>query len=1245
MADDVTSNEQLPRPESEEAEEAMITEQPKNEANTARLMITKIVNENFKSYAGVQELGPFHKNFSSIVGPNGSGKSNVIDAMLFVFGYRSKMIRTKKVSQLIHNSENHQNVQSCTVAVHFQKIIDLPGDEYEVLPGSQFVVSRTARKDNSSDYHVNNRKVPFKEVAKLLKDCGIDLDHNRFLILQGEVEQISMMKPKAQSEHEEGMLEYLEDIIGSSRFKEPIEQLANEVETLNEARGEKLNRVKAVEKEKDELEGSKNEAVEYLKMENSITKQRNVLFQRYICECSLNEEKALEKRDEIKQGYDDLKKELAEFTEKKKGHTKEHKKAAKKYEELKKVVEETRKSFGAYERDDIKLREEFKHSKQNQKKLQKNLQKEKEKLEELQTVPEKSQRELQQLEEKKNDLEVKRKTEEEKLAEVMAGLKTETEGLQTEKEAKETELMGWNKVVNEAKSKMDVAKSELEIYKSQHETVVNQLQEANNNLEKALETRTQRKSEIQSLQDEVPELKNRLQKAEADLVKAIEGEKKVSEELRSMRTKVEEARSSFQSSRRSGKILEALMRQKESGKIKGIFGRLGDLGAIDDKYDVAISTACGPLDNIVCDSIDTAQKCITFLKQNDIGTATFIGLDKIEKFRKDATSKIQTPQNVPRLYDLVRVKDDQIRTAFYFALKNTLVANDLKQATDIAYQGSKRWRVVTLKGELIDQSGTMSGGGTKVVKGRMGSRIVADVSPAELEAMEKTLENETKAAAEYRESKTRLEEMVDELKKELSTAEHNLQKYNMETKALDEQEVALKQQIVHLEKQVKESTPDKAKLKQLQDAVKKHEKDWQTAATSAAKIETEVQKLHKQIMEIGGAKLKTQQGRVDVMTKAMDEVAGQITKANVAIKTCQRNTKKAEDNISSLMKDIEENDANIKRLEEEFTTLEEKASNVLQDLEKAQQEMSEMEESLEGLRKELEAVEKEENKLRAQEVDIKHEVEKYETVLKENQQKVKHWQKELSKLSLQPVSASADAEPEESLPTLTREELEGVDKETVMYEITVLEEKLQQMKPNMAAIAEYRKKEEAYLARVKELDDVTNDRDQKRKEHEAMRKQRLDEFMTGFSVITTKLKEMYQMITLGGDAELELVDSLDPFSEGIVFSVRPPKKSWKNISNLSGGEKTLSSLALVFALHHYKPTPLYVMDEIDAALDFRNVSIVANYIKERTKNAQFIIISLRNNMFELADRLIGIFKTDNCTKSVAINPRAIASTA
>lgn len=109
---------------------------------------------------------------------------------------------------------------------------------------------------------------------------------------------------------------------------------------------------------------------------------------------------------------------------------------------------------------------------------------------------------------------------------------------------------------------------------------------------------------------------------------------------------------------------------------------------------------------------------------------------------------------------------------------------------------------------------------------------------------------------------------------------------------------------------------------------------------------------------------------------------------------------------------------------------------------------------------------------------------------------------------------------------------------------------------------------------------------------------------------------------------------MDPFSDGVNFSVRPPKKAWKEINKLSGGEKTLSSLSLIFALHYYKPTPLYFMDEIDAALDFKNVSIVGDYIKKRTKDAQFIIISLRNNMFDLADKLVGVYKTFDQTKVI-----------
>jgi len=208
------------------------------------------------------------------------------------------------------------------------------------------------------------------------------------------------------------------------------------------------------------------------------------------------------------------------------------------------------------------------------------------------------------------------------------------------------------------------------------------------------------------------------------------------------------------------------------------------------------------------------------------------------------------------------------------------------------------------------------------------------------------------------------------------------------------------------------------------------------------------------------------------------------------------------------------------------------------------------------------------------------------------------WQAQLAPLKLNEIPG--ETEPQAPLKELNEEELEAETLEALQYKQTMLEEDLKTKKPNLSCIKEFNEKRLVYLDRVRVLEDITSKRNEMRDKYEEVRKRRYKEFMDGFSIITRKLKEMYQMITLGGDAELELVDSMDPFTEGVNFTVRPPKKSWKYISNLSGGEKTLSSLALVFALHYYKPSPLYFMDEIDAALDFKNVSIVGHYIKVNT---------------------------------------------
>ncbi|KAI8743640.1 structural maintenance of chromosomes protein 4 [Biomphalaria glabrata] len=1207
------------------------------ETNGPRLMITQIVNENFKSYAGVQTLGPFNKNFTAIIGPNGSGKSNVIDSMLFVFGFRANKIRSKKISILIHNSDKHQDINSCSVAVHFQKIIDNEaGDGYTVVPNSELVVSRTAYRDNSSCYFLNGKKTNFKEVAQVLRSSGIDLDHNRFLILQGEVEQIAMMKPKALTDHEDGMLEFLEDIIGSNRFKQPIEILSKRVETLNDLRSEKLNRVKAVEKEMENLEGPKNEAMEFILLENELMLLKNKLYQKYIMECAENEAKAQAEFDKVNEAFKAFQEKLAAVKDNKNTKLKEYNKIRKEYDKLVKACEENKEKFSEMESMDAKCREDIKLNKTKVKKLEKSLELEMAKVEEYKLVPEQAEAACADLQKKLNNLEKAKEKEEQNEKAVMDSLKDETKELQEEKDIKEAKLLEQQGDLNDKKSKLQVAESELEIYTSRQNAETKKMETIKKSLKEAEETLAKRQQDTQRLETEMPKLEESLSKAKKELIQVTKATDQCEEKRNKLRSNVEEVKSSMAASKSQNRVLNALMAEKKKGTLPGIYGRLGDLGGIDGKYDVAISTACGSLDHIVVDTIDTGKRCIEFLKQNNVGHGQFILLDKMEKWRKDTTKKIITPENVPRLFDLIQVKDEIVKTCFYFALRDTLVAADINQATRIAY-GKQRYRVVTLKGELIEMTGAMSGGGNTVCKGKMGSAAVSDVDPKDVAEMEKTLEQLNGESATLRQRKFKLEDTIAQQEKDLTILKHDLKKFTIELQGLKEQISALRKQQKEQETLMSSIVVDQNKLNSLQAVVDRCRKDYEKVANTAHVLEEEIKELHNQILDIGGAKLSAVQTRLKAIKNDIDKIVGQITKNTVGVKTSERNLKRAQEKVASLKDEIEETQQLIVTLTQQLKDNEGEGTNLLQLYEKAQADVKEKEGTLGAMKKEVEELEEHESDLAKDGVDFQHELEKYETLLKENKSKIKHWRKEMSLLKLTPTSLEEERAGL-TLPTLSEEELQRLNRQEVQMGITVQEEKLSSMKPNMAAIAEYRKKEELYLQRVGELDQITNFRDEQRRNHDNLRKQRLEEFMAGFQVITYKLKEMYQMITLGGDAELELVDSLDPFSEGIVFSVRPPSKSWKNISNLSGGEKTLSSLALVFALHHYKPTPFYVMDEIDAALDFKNVSIVANYIKERTKNAQFIIISLRNNMFELADRLIGIYKTHNCTKSVTLNP-------
>lgn len=270
-------------------------------------------------------------------------------------------MRQAKLSELIHNSAGRENLPSCSVEVWFREIIDLPGEAYKVVPNSKLIVARTAFRNNSSQYTINNRKSTFTEVTTLLKGRGIDLDHKRFLILQGEVESIAQMPPKAKNEHEEGLLEYLEDIIGTSQFKGPIEEQAKLVDEANERRAEKLGRLKIVQKEKDALQAKKRQAEEYLRDQNELTQRQSALWQVYILEC----------RDQMhvaSKAIESLKKRIEQETEKNAGSKAEieqleaeYQAIVKDFDAIAKSTDKVVRELAKYEKEDVQLQEKKKH--------------------------------------------------------------------------------------------------------------------------------------------------------------------------------------------------------------------------------------------------------------------------------------------------------------------------------------------------------------------------------------------------------------------------------------------------------------------------------------------------------------------------------------------------------------------------------------------------------------------------------------------------------------------------------------------------------------------------------------------------------------------------------------------------------------------------------------------------------------------------------------------------------------------
>ncbi|KRX18008.1 Structural maintenance of chromosomes protein 4 [Trichinella nelsoni] len=1215
-----------------------------------RLMIKEIWIENFKSYAGRHVIGPFHKSFTAIVGPNGSGKSNVIDSLLFVFGYRAQRIRSKKISVLIHNTAEHGHMRFCKVEVHFCLIVDRPDGGYDIVGDSEFVISRTAHRDGTSVYQIDNSVVRFAQVAERLQQYGIDLNHSRFLILQGEVELISLMKAKG-DDNEPGMLEYLEDLIGSSRLKPCIQELQEKINEVQDVQCERASKLKRIQTEQTNLEPSKTEAIFYLRLQNEQIRIEHLKTQLKLIKQEQRLKLLIEKQEQLQAEHDEIKDAVEQHKQLALTSQRELDSLKKKRSAAVAAAENARNKFSQFEKNAEKAKKDLSTLR----------------LEELKLQRETCLKTINDLDAGLPELKATQVELQENIKVKMESVQKDTAEMTTEINTLTSELQKLKPQENAITAKLRTAQNELLTLKSQHTAGEENIDEKNKVLDELLQSIKQEELKFERCEKQLNSLERDVTAKKDELNTLIAKEASLMADLRDMENKDQEMRMRFSQGTSQNKIVQALMSEKKIGKFKGFYGRLGDLGGIDQKYDVAISTACPQLDSFVTDTMVTATECVDFLKMSNLGRATFIALDKI----KDCADAIKRPFTAPkgskRLFDLIVAEDVDVLPAFYFALRDTLVTETAEEARIIGLKQGVRRRVVSLGGMLVEMSGSMTAGG-KPISGRMGRTATAQkevITSKDLKVIQGKLEKMRDSHEAVLAEKNNMVRTVESLDEKFTQVKLEYEQQRNALQMFREREATLKRELKQAKQILDRSISAENRMLDLESEIQQLEKDLNVELNKQSSLNTELNKLQAEVASVAERAVGSLRTRLADCEREIKSYQNKLKKGDVEARTAEKNISTTEKALERTVKEISQGQNNIGKLEQQLEKFEVQAAEFKDQITEAEENMKNIIKIMEDAKNDADILGNKVQELSSRLIDVNAALKETTAKSTKGLHAVSRLKDDIKKLKLSDFCGLFSYENEDHLKCNNNErhgfseiryfpsdcfgqlvvphedEIDAVDEDELESRFSMVGGIMKSIKPDLEALEEYKEKAEAYKVVYQQVTQADELHKQLFAKLDDAKRLRLHEFMSALSVIREKLKDIYRTLTNGGDADLELIDTMNPFIDGVNYSVRPPRKTWKEMSHLSGGEKTLSSLSLVFALHAYRPTPLYVMDEIDAALDFRNVSIVGNYVSNRTSNAQFIVISLRPQMFELAKLLVGIYKTDNCTKSIPMEPAII----
>ncbi|HWM50813.1 MAG TPA: chromosome segregation protein SMC [Thermoplasmata archaeon] len=1175
------------------------------------MFLKEIQMENFKSFGRKISI-PFLQGYTSITGPNGSGKSNIADSILFVLGPKSaKAIRAGKLTDLISNgAKDKKGADSCQVSLIFDNSDrQIPVEADEVKLTRYVGLSPSVEGGYNSYFYINDRKSSLSEFDSLLAHARISAEGYN-LVQQGDIQRIVSMSSIERRR-------ILDNIAGITKFDDDIGQ----AEGKRKETEENLERIRIILDEIDrqikQLESDRDGALKYRDLNERLTtakaqmayKNRELIERQIvgtreqIAKHEADKGKLEAQKEELRGRLDaavarlnELEQEMADrggeeakqLKEKLDGFRIERARATDGIETSKETLKQLRTEIADANKEKGKVQKETDALAREKENVDK-------RVAELDEQIKAADKDLHDVDElaSKSDAKVLN------IQKQIIALNNEID--EVEEKLKSLVLEG-----DRTKEAMARLESEIALLEESRKQYQVEYDDADWQLKEIKSSTKESGKSLQRLQQEFHEKRveeARLAKDQADLQTAILSLTRQYAQLKAEADVAENMKRGYTSA------VSGILECRETGSIKGIHGTVAQLAHVEPQYETAIVTAAGArMQAIIVDDDTVAAQCIDYLKKRRIGRATFLPLNKMLVGKPRGKAILVAKECLGFAIDLCHF-DEKYRDAFFYVFGDTLVVQTLDEA--------RKWmggvRLVTAGGELIEASGAMVGGEMERSGVKFGTNPAGE--------MEKIAEKLREAQAHGETVANRL----DELRKEILNLEEGIKDAGGRTGAVE----------------VKSSTLE-AKRKEFAAKVAAADKDladrkgrFEESRTTATRIQEDLEKFTK---DIDALKAKRDERKKAVMEATPQQISSRMKEL------MGRRATLAEE-LSGLRSKLEAMTTQTTFLEERRTdldtrlrTLEDQRKDHEKRIESFQESLGRIETEIRGLEKTeaqmgkklkdlqdaRDAAYKEKTDREADLDKITHKIETKEDFLLKMQTELKVQEEQLSDAERVMKEMAVEVK-EGRLPSL--EELKKT--------ISECDAAITALGPiNLRALEDY----DAQQARSVELNDEFKRLEGQRDELIHLVEQLTDRKKEGlakvFTAISENFKRVYAELSEGGEADLVLEDAEKPFEAGLILKVKPAHKKALRLEALSGGEKSLASMALIFAIQEYDPSPFYLLDEIDQNLDAINAEKVARMIRRNSTAAQFVQISLRKVSLKEADHLIGVTMTPESVSEV-----------